>query len=173
MKRLVAGFVLLFLGAAAHAQTSDGQLAKINDAVKAKISREMPDWTYRSIEPVQGSKDVIIQHWELGDIAVKIAIAQWDTEANAAQALADLKNHLRLQEKAAKANQDRKLQLIKEDLPGVGDEGYAVDIRGSEGVAFRKGVFLVNISVPRPDGNKDVFFSRQFANHILKALRDK
>ena len=173
MKRIVVGLVLLWSCATVQAQAVSEQLAKIGDEAKEKISKEMPGWACRSIEPIEGSKNVIIQHWELGDIAVKIAIAQWDTEANAAQALADLKNHLRLQEKAAKANQDRKLQLIKEDLPGVGDEGYAVDIRGSEGVAFRKGVFLVNISVPRPDGNKDVFFSRQFAHHVFKALQDK
>lgn len=171
MKKIVLGLaILLALCASAYAQVDSRQLAKIGEALKERISREMPGWTYRSIQPAQGSKDVIIQHWEISDIAVKIAVAQWDTEANAAEALKDLRAHLRLEEKAAKANQGRELHLIKADLPGLGDEAATLDIRGSEAVAFRKGVFLVNISVPRPDGNKDVFFSKKFAKLVDSAL---
>lgn len=27
----------------------------------------MPDWTNRSIEPIEGSKNVVIEHWETGN----------------------------------------------------------------------------------------------------------
>ena len=171
MKKTGISIVLvLLLCAIGQAQADSGQLAKIGDALKEKISKEMPGWTYRSIEPVQGSKNVIIQHWEISDIAVKIAVAQWDTEAHATQALDDFKAHLRVEEDAARANRGRELHLIKGNLPAVGDEAFTVDIRGSEAVAFRKGKFLVNISVPRPDGNKDLFFSRTFAVHVASVL---
>src|SRR5438309_9208168 len=109
MKKIAFSIVLLLLLCAmGEGQADSGRLAKIGDAAKDKISKEMPGWTYRSIEPVQGSKNVIIQHWELGNIAVKVAVAQWDSEAHATEALKDFKTHLRLEENAA-ANRGKEL----------------------------------------------------------------
>src|SRR5438552_13091994 len=170
MKRIAVGVFLLFsLYAVAQAQAVSSQLMAISDELKDKITREMPGWAYRSIEPIQGSKNVIIQHWELGNMALRIAVIQYDSESRATEFFNDGKYHLRLEEKAA-ASRGRELHLIKGDLPGVGTEAFTWDIRGSEGVGFRKGKFLVFVSVPRPDGNKDVFFSRTFAAHVASVL---
>src|SRR5437667_5488452 len=170
MKRIVVGVFLLFsLCAVAHAQAVSSQLMAISDELKDKITKEMPGWAYRSIEPIEGSKNTIIQHWELGNMALRIAVIQYDSESRATEFFNDGKYHLRLEEKAA-ASRGRELHLIKGDLPGVGTEAFTWDIRGSEGVGFRKGKFLVFVSVPRPDGNKDVFFSRTFAAHVASVL---
>src|SRR5437667_3221757 len=170
MKRIAVGVFLLFsLCAVAQAQAVSSQLMAISDELKEKISKEMPGWAYRSIEPIEGSKNVIIQQWELGNMAVRISVTQYDSESRATEFFNDGKYHLRLEEKAA-ASRGRELHLIKRDLPGVGTEAFTWDIRGSEGVGFRKGKFLVFVSVPRPDGNKDVFFSRTFAAHVASVL---
>src|SRR3989442_10847453 len=130
MKKTGINIVLVLLMCAmAQAQAVSGQLAKIGDALKERINKEMPGWAYRSIQPIEGSKNVIIQQWELGNITVRIAVAQWDTEAHVTQALKDFKDHLRVEENAA-ANRGRELHLIKGDLPGVGDEASTLDIRG-------------------------------------------
>src|SRR5437016_3923708 len=138
MKKTGISIVLVLLMCAmAKAQAVSEQLAKIGDEAKEKISKEMPGWTYHSIEPIEGSKNVIIQHWEQGDIAVKITVIQWDTEPHAVQALKDFKAHLKVEETAA-ANRGKELHLVKGDLPGIGDEASTLDIRGSEAITFRK-----------------------------------
>jgi len=85
------------------------------------------------------------------------------------EALKDFKTHLRLEKNAA-ANRGKELHLIKGDLSGVGDEAFTLDIRGSEAVAFRKGTYVVDISVIRPDVNNDTFFSRKFAGYVASVL---
>src|SRR5437762_1531815 len=120
MKRIAVGVFLLFsLYAVAQAQAVSSQLMAISDELKDKITREMPGWAYRSIEPIEGSKNTIIQHWELGNMALRIAIIQYDSESRATEFFNDGKYHLRLEEKAA-ASRGRELHLIKGDLPGVG-----------------------------------------------------
>jgi len=61
------------------------------------------------------------------------------------------------------------VHLIKEDL-SVGDEELVKDVIGSEAVEFRKGKYIVNVSVPAPRHHKDVFFCRKVANDVAKAL---
>ena len=83
MKRIVVGLVLLWSCATAQAQAVSEQLAKIGDEAKEKISKEMAGWAYHSIEPIEGSKNVIIQQWELGNMAVRISVTQYDSESRA------------------------------------------------------------------------------------------
>jgi len=63
MKRIAVGVFLIFsLCAVAQAQAVSSQLMAISDELKDKITKEMPGWAYRSIEPIEGSKNTIIQH---------------------------------------------------------------------------------------------------------------
>ncbi len=174
MKRIgiaITGFLLVF--AFAQGQADSDKSAKVRKSLKEKIGKEMPGWTHRSIEPFEGSQGVIIQQWELGDIIVKIAVTEYPNEEQAVRAFKAFKSHLIIEEKATTKNRGEEFHLIKEDLSTLGDEGFVSDVRGSEAVAFRKGEFLVNVSVPSPQMNKDVFFSRKFAEHVAKALDDQ
>lgn len=45
-----------------------------------------------------------------------------------------------------------------------------MDVRGSEAVAFRKGPFIVNITIARPEQSNDLYFSRKFAEHVASVL---
>src|SRR2546430_7965568 len=129
MKKIVVLVVLslvLFVNAQTQSdqeQTDSDELANIGKSLKETISKEMPGWTHRSIEPIQGSQLVIIQQWELGDIVVKIAITKYRKLEQAETAFKESKSQLRTEEDAAK-NRGRGLRLIKEELLTLGDEGY-------------------------------------------------
>ena len=172
-KTAVAFLALLGIFGIIQAQNDLDELSKIRKLLRDNVMKEMPAWTNRSVEPIEGSQDVLIEQWESGDIIVKIAVTKYPDEDRAVRGFKDFKSHLTIEEKAQSKRRGKPFHLIKEDLQGIGDEGFVSDTRGSEGVTFRKGKFLVNISVPSPADNTDVFFSRKFANCVTKALDDR
>ncbi|HMG76140.1 MAG TPA: hypothetical protein VK582_21745 [Pyrinomonadaceae bacterium] len=123
MKTIGIGLVfLLVLFATAQAQTDSDEFVRIRKSLKDKITKEMPGWTHRSIEPIEGSQGVIIQQWESGNIVVKIALTRYTNQAGAAHALKEFKSQLRIEERATTKNRKKEFHLIKEDLPNLGDE---------------------------------------------------
>ena len=173
MKSILAGFALLVLVSSSQAQSNYDDLTQIGNSVKQEITKSMHGWTYRSVKPIQGSDGVILQQWELNNIIVRVSITRYDDAAKAQLAFKQFEEQKKQEEEATSKNRHKSVHLIKEKLSFMGDEGVVTDIRGSEAVAFRKGKFIVNVSVPQPANNKDVFFSRQFAHHVLKAIEDK
>ena len=130
----------------------------------------MPGWTHRTIEPIEGSSGVIIQQWESGNIVVKIALSQYSSEAGAERAFKGVKSQIRTEEEATTKNRKTAFHLIKEELTNLGDEGFTVDVRGSEAVTFRKDAFIVNVSIVQPEQSNDIYFSRKFAEFAASAL---
>lgn len=173
MRTLMIGVALVVLLGTAQAQSDPDELARVKGSVREKVSKEMQGWTYLSIEPIQGSKGVIIQQWQLNDIIVSVAVTRYEKEIEAESAFQQFKAQLKVEENARTKNQGKPFHLIKEESKAWGDEGFVSDVRGSEAVAFRKGRFIVNVSVPQPQPNQDVFFSRKFAEHVVKALKDQ
>ncbi len=170
MKKIAVNLFLLLLCVTAQAQVSSEQLAQTSKILQEKIGKEMPGWIHHSIEPMEGSKNVIIEQWELRGVIVKVAVAKYDTQAQATQALKDFKSQLKIQEQSIVANGNKEFHLLKEDLPTLGNGGLTWDIRGSEAAAFRKGDFLVHISVARPENNNDIKLSKEFAKHVIDVL---
>jgi uncharacterized Fe-S cluster-containing radical SAM superfamily enzyme len=168
--RFAIGLITSFLMCTVVLGQANEETSKLSRDLKDKISKAMPGWVSRSIEPITGSKNVTVQHWGLGNIIVKIAITEYETPARVEEALKNFKSQLKTQERATTKSRGRQYHIIKEDLPMLGDSAFALDIRGSEAVAFKKGRFLVNVSVVTPENNTDVFFSRKFAEHVAKAL---
>jgi len=164
------GVALLIALGTVHAQSDSDEMDKLKHSVKKVVGKEMEGWTYKSVQPTQGSSGVVIQQWQLNDIIVKVAITRYEKQKDAEDAFKQFKAHLRVEEQATSKNRGKSVHLIKEDSSAVGDEGFVWDIRGSEAVAFRRGKFIVNVSVPSPQKNKDVFFSKKFAQHVVKAL---
>ena len=172
---LVVLSLVLFVTAQAQSdqERSDlDELANIGKSIKEKISKEMPGWTHRSIQPIEGSQGVIIQLWQTGDIAVNIAITKYLIPQKAEGAFNEFKSMFRVQEQAARSR-GKSLRLVREDLSTVGDEGFVLDDLGSEAVTFRKGRFIVNVSIQHPESRRDVFFSRKFAQHVATALESQ
>ena len=170
MKPLMICIAAILMLGAVQAQADPDDLTPVKESLKEKVGKTMEGWTYRSIEPIQGSRGVIIQQWRLNDIIVSVAVIRYEKEAQAENAFRYAKDQLKREEEATSKSRRKTIRLIKEDSIALGDEGFVSDVRGSEAVAFRKGRFLVNISVPEPHNNKDVFFSKKFAEHVLKAL---
>ena len=82
MRYLITSIALLMGLSAVPAQSNDDELALIKESVRDKVSKQMKDWTYRSVQPIQGSKDVIIQQWQLNDIIVSVSITRGEREAD-------------------------------------------------------------------------------------------
>jgi hypothetical protein len=170
MRALVIAVSLILTGVTVQAQSSQDELARIKEAVRTEVSKNMKGWTYRSVEPIQGSQ-AIIQQWRLNDIIVKVAITRADSQTDAEAAFKESKRHFRREEEATSKSRGKTVKLIKEDV-SIGDEGFVLDRMGSESVSFRQGKFMVSVSVPSPAENKDVFFSRKVAHDVAKALKE-
>ena len=170
MRPLTISIVLLVALGSVYAQSESQELENIKESVRAEVNKQMEGWTYKSVQPTEGSAGVIIQQWQLNDIIVKVAITRYKNQTEAAAAFQQFKAQLTVEEKATSKNRGRTVHLIKEEKTHVGDDGFVSDVRGSEALAFRKGKFIVNVSVPSPAINKDVFFSRKFAQHVVRAL---
>lgn len=173
MRTLMICVALIVLFEAVQAQSDSEDLVTLKESLRQDISKKMEGWTYRSIEPIQGSRGVIIQQWRLNDIIVSVAVVRYEKEQKAENAFQDAKTHLRIEEEATSKSRGKSIRLIKEDSIALGDEGFVSDVRGSEAVTFRKGKFIISVSVPEPQNNKDLFFSRKFAHDVAKILDSK
>jgi len=171
MKYLFAILISLALFGFAHAQ-SDDEMTRVSGRVTEKINSSMHGWTHRSIQPITGSKNVIIEQWQSSDLIVEVAITRYPDGEQAKRGFNFHKTQL-AREEAAQKSRGKQVKLIKEELDALGDEAFVSDVQGSEAVAFRTGRFLVNISVPSPATNRDGFFSRQLAHRVFKALKDE
>jgi len=162
---------LLFFCMTAYSQADKDGPSNVMKSLNERITREMPGWTHQAIEPIDGSKNVVIELWERGDIAVKIAITEYDDSAASSQALREFKRNLQVEEDATKSRGRKGFRLIKENLSTLGEDGLTWDIRGSEALIFRKGEFVVSISVVRPEPNTDSYFSQTFGRQVAEVLR--
>ena len=169
MRPLIAAASLLLIIVAVQSQSNQDELARVKESVKTEVSKDLKGWTYKSVEPIQGSQNVVIQQWRQSDIIIKVAISRLEAQVDAEDAFKQTKLHLRKEEEATSKSRGKIVKLIKEDL-SIGDEGFVGDKAGSEAVMFRKGRYIVNVSVPSPVNNKDVFFSRKVAQDVARAL---
>ncbi len=162
------GFLLL--SSVALGQDKSDKLAKLTKTLHEKIEKEKPGWIHRSITPMEGSKNVIIEQWESGDVTIKVAVTEYDAEGDAVFALKEFKTQLKTEENASAMNGKTDVRLIKDDLPELGDEGFSWDIRGAEAAAFRKGSFLVFVSIAQPLDRTDIWLSKEFAKYVSDVI---
>jgi hypothetical protein len=171
MKEFASTLLLVMLcGVAAYSQSPSSQEDEISKLLEAKVSSEMPGWTHRNVEPIEGSRDVTIHLWEVADVAVKVAITRYANIESATKALAQFEHHTRMEKTAAKAHGKLNFQLLIEDELPVGDRSFVWKIRGSDAVASRQGRFLVFVSVVRPEPNTDSYLSKKFAKCTVDVL---
>ena len=171
MKRISLAFVgLLILSSVALGQSNSDNLAKLTKTLDEKIEKEKPGWIHHSITPIEGSRNIIIEQWQSGDVTIKVAVVEYGVPGDAVVALKEFKTQLKIEENASAVNRKTAVRLIKEDLPELGDEGFAWDIRGSEAAAFRKGSYLVFVSIAQPLYRTDVSLSREFARYVADVI---
>jgi hypothetical protein len=122
------------------------------------------------VTPIAGSKNVIVDQWETGNVIVKVAVNEYQTEESAVAALKDFRKQLKSEQDATAARRKTNFRLIKDDLPDLGDGGFVWDFRGSDAVAFRKKNYLASVSVFGPWEYKDTVLGKLFAQHVAEAL---
>ena len=171
MKKLSIGlFVLLLLTGTAQAQTHSQKLNKLKEILENKIGGNMLGWTHRSVTPIEGSRNVIVDQWQAGNVIVSVAVNEYETEESALAAFKDLRKRLKSEQDATAARRKTNFRIIKDDLPDLGDGGFIWDTMGSDAVAFKKKNFLAFVSFVGPWEYHDVVLSRLFAQHVAEAL---
>jgi hypothetical protein len=171
MKKLSIGvLVALLLTGAVQAQRNSEKLDKLKQILTNKLGSDMPGWTHRSVTPIEGSKNVIVDQWETGNVIVRVAVNEYETEESAAAALKDFRKRLKSEQEATAASRKTNFRLIKNDLPDLGDGGFIWDILGSDAAVFKKKNFLAFVSVVGPREYNDTVLSRLFAQRVAEAL---
>jgi len=174
MKRLSIGlFILFLLMGPVQAQRNSEKLDKLKQILTDKLGSDMPGWTHRSVTPIEGSKNVIVDQWEAGNVIVKVAVNEYDTEESAVAAYNDFRKQLKREQDATASRRKTNFRLIKDDLPDLGDGGFIWDIRGSDAAVFKKKNFLTSVSVIGPREYNDTVLSRLFAQHVAEALTEQ
>ena len=86
------------------------RLQKVLASVKTYLAQQKPDWKHRAIQPIEGSRNVLVNNWELEDQkGVRVSFIAWGTREKAAEARA------------------ASLSTIKPEkrLPELGDGGFS------------------------------------------------
>jgi hypothetical protein len=172
MKNLILlALCLLGLSVTSGVAQDQAELEKIDDKLSRHLATQMPGWKHKRGEPVEGSKNVVIERWGTSNRSVTISIVPHKTANEAREALINF----------VKYDRD------KQDLEGLGDQAIAWGY-GLSNIVLRKGRFNIFVSSyaeldSEPDsrsltvpekGERDRLeggrLSREFARHIMKAL---
>src|ERR1043165_5762062 len=126
MKKIsISFFGLLLVSSVVLGQSDNDRLARLTKTLQEKIEKEKPGWTHHSLTPIEGSKNVIVEQWGSGDLTINVAVTEYDVPIDAVFALREFKTQLKTEENASLTNRKTALHLVKEDLPELGDEGFA------------------------------------------------
>ena len=118
-------YSLALLVSSAFAQQSwEDQL---DERLVQHFKKTMRDWTHERVEPIAGSKDMLIQFWSLSNRKANVSILLHDSVEKAREVI---QNHVRY-------------SFTSETLMGIGDEAYSSPGYASSMVAFRRGKFTV------------------------------
>ncbi len=124
-RQLVGGLILLAVLASTATAQNDAELDRLNGRVIQHLESKMAGWTHRQVDPIQGSKGMIIHHWQNSHRVVTISIVRYDSADRAVAAMQPF----------------IKYERQKEELQGFGADAYAWGY-GLASIVFRRGRFL-------------------------------
>lgn len=166
---LAIGLLSLFVSPARAQDNPD--LNHLDDKVSRHLESKMAGWTHKRGEPIQGSKNVLVEFWSFSNRVVKISI---------------------LPQKSAQAVREKMQSFVRitpeaQELKGFGDEAYSWGYEGSN-VVFRRGRVAVFVStVAEVNADPDIQalskserdkrmksemrrLSQEFAKHVATAI---
>lgn len=169
---LVCHLLLMILTAVSldgRAQESlSPQLSNVAQLIEEAAKESLPEWKLERVEPMRGSRDVLIEFAVSCGRRVKLSIMQFPSAAEASRAI----------QKMAGNNVERAA------LSGIGDEAFRWGY--SDDIAFRKGTLAVFVSavsdidrlVPSLDQadqfalrrNEEIALNKGFARAIAAVL---
>jgi hypothetical protein len=169
--RAVPLFAILILLVSTSLAQERPELDELDQKIQRHFEKASPGWKHERVEPIEGSKNVLIEFWSLGNRKVKISILPHDSSE---QAKEEFQNFA-------------KYGVNREALKEVGDEAMAWGY-GSSDIGFRRGKYTVYIStVADVDSDPDARsltqdqrfereksemrrLSREFAKYVAAAL---
>ena len=129
MKRILIGNLFLaLLIVPVNAQTL-ADVESFQEKMSRHLETKFPGWKHKRGEPIQGSKNVVIERWAFSNRVVSISVVPHKSADEAREAIQNLV----------------RFDPAREALSGFGDEGYAWGY-GSSDVVFRKGKMNIYIS---------------------------
>ncbi len=166
---LAIGLFCLCIGPV-HAQNTP-ELDQLEAKVSRHLESQMVGWAHKRGEPIQGSRNVLVEHWSWSNRVITISI---------------------LPQKSAQAVREKMQSFVRitpeaQELKGFGDEAYSWGYEGSN-VVFRKGRVAVFVStVAAVDADPDARalsrsektarmiaemrrLSQEFAKHVANSL---
>lgn len=141
------------MGSASAAQDNTAKLDAVLEKVKADLAVKKPEWTHRSIEPIMGSRNVLVNNWETDGQVVRVSINAFGSAEEAAEAMRRFPSQTRTLDR----------------LPELGDGGYSWGYQGSN-ICFRKGEFTVFVSTGVTNLKAAIKLTQEFALLIAHAI---
>jgi hypothetical protein len=155
MWKLVLPFVLCIMGSVAYqSQIPDysDRLEKVLTSVKSYLAQQKPDWKHRAIEPIQGSRNVLVNNWELDDQAgVRVSFMAFGEKAAEARAAS-----------LSKIRPEKR-------LPELGDGGYSFGYMDASICFWKEDIEVcVSSATAKPEDAKKT--TDEFVKLILAAI---
>jgi hypothetical protein len=119
--------LVAFLISSAYAQEPD--VDRLDEKLHRHLEMKMPGWSYQRIQPIQGSKGVLLQKWTIENRGVNISIVNMKSAESAKEAIQRLAH-------------DPSTHALP--LSDTGDEAYTWGY-GNRQIVFRKGKTLVYV----------------------------
>lgn len=104
-------------------------LDRLDEKLNHHLEKKLTGWSHKRIEPIQGSKGVLISVWSFQNRGVKIAVS---TVKSADEARRSLQGFVK---------DTKEAQFLK----GFGDEAYAWGFEGSD-IVVRRGRYIIYIN---------------------------
>ncbi len=123
---LVALFAVLVIGQATAQDQPD--LDRLDEKFTRHLENKMPGWTHERVEPIQGSRGVLIQAWSSPNRKIRIAVSS----AKSA-------------EEARRGMQSFMREVKGQPLPGLGDDAFVWGYEGSD-LEVRRGRYVFDLN---------------------------
>jgi hypothetical protein len=148
-------FLLCFRVVSAPQDYQDytARLNSLLEKVKNDLAERKPEWKHRSIEPIEGSRNVSVNNWEADGKIVRVSILAYGSSESAAESMRRFSSETRTLDR----------------LPELGDGGYSWGLGGSN-IGFRKGDVTVWVSSSVTNLKQAVKLSQEFAKLIDAAV---
>jgi len=107
----------------------EADLDRLDDKLHKHLEMKMPGWSYQRIQPIEGSKGVLLQNWTIENRGVSISVVQMKSAEAARETIQRLANDP---------------STHAQPVPDTGEEAYAWGYQNRK-IVFRKGQNLVYV----------------------------
>lgn len=147
------GLLVILVTSVPAAQDYTPRLDTVLTQIKTHLAEQKPEWKHRSIEPMQGSRNVSVNNWELDDQVVRVSIIAYGSAEQAAETMRRFSSETRTLDR----------------FPDLGHGGYSWGLGGSN-VCFRKDDVTIWISTSTTNLKQAVKTCQEFARLIDAAI---